>query len=240
MKKVLVSQSKGEALSKEQQEWLRRLVPVEALSEKENVVVELQALDGEALEELKWKWALVFADVEQLNQFLREVKKSHEKQHKLAIENYSVFGNVLFAFLRRQMHLQQFTTLLTQHIIHLPLAVFLFHLRFKQLIKYVEDDAHIHYHVPSPSPTHLALLRRPLPQEEARQARGGLRRVPRHQEAPHNQGSSPHNHNQGGPSQQHHPQRQEAVGRAAHPVPRRQQEPAQAGHSHRQPELIDI
>jgi hypothetical protein len=95
----------------------------------------------------KWKWALVFASTEQLSRFIDEIDASEEKQQKLAMDNYSVFGTVMFVFMRRQMKLNIWASYVDGLVDAKPLAIFIFNLRYKQLAAMIDADSQVYYKV---------------------------------------------------------------------------------------------
>ena len=61
--------------------------------------------------------------------------------------SYSVFGNVMFAFMRRQMKLNIWASYVRDIVVAKPLAIFIFNLRYKQLAAMIESDTQVYYKV---------------------------------------------------------------------------------------------
>jgi hypothetical protein len=65
------------------------------------------------------------------------------------MDNYSVFANVMFVFMRRQMKLNIWASYVESIVSHKPLAIFIFNLRYKQLAAMIDSDTSVYYKVPS-------------------------------------------------------------------------------------------
>ena len=63
------------------------------------------------------------------------------------MDNYSVFGNVMFVFMRRQMKLNIWAQYVLTLVETKPLAIFIFNLRYKQLAAMIDQDIQVYYKV---------------------------------------------------------------------------------------------